>query len=248
MKAVAVIGFSGSGKTTIVEKVVGELKSRGYSVATVKHVHGAKRIDLADKDTWRHINAGADLAIALSDSETLKVKPEKTELWRVLWKLSSYDYVVLEGFKKSFYGAKIAVANSVVDAEKLFNSLVIAFVGRLASDMKELKGIPVVDLENVDFLVDLIEEKAFMPPAGVNCRKCRYSSCADLAAAILRGEAAVDECVFMKKTGVELMVNGIEVKLNPFVSLVFKNVILGLVNSLKGVENPREIEVKIKLV
>ena len=34
---VSVIGKSKSGKTTIIEKLISELKSRGYRVATIKH-------------------------------------------------------------------------------------------------------------------------------------------------------------------------------------------------------------------
>ncbi len=35
---ISIIGKSESGKTTLVEKLVGELKARGYRVATIKHV------------------------------------------------------------------------------------------------------------------------------------------------------------------------------------------------------------------
>ena len=36
---VSIIGKSKSGKTTLVEKLVRELKSRGYRVATIKHTN-----------------------------------------------------------------------------------------------------------------------------------------------------------------------------------------------------------------
>ncbi len=37
---VSIVGRSKSGKTTLIEKLIVELKSRGYRVATVKHTHG----------------------------------------------------------------------------------------------------------------------------------------------------------------------------------------------------------------
>ena len=248
MKTVAVIGYSGSGKTTLIEGIIKELRGRGYSVASIKHVHGGK-IDLAGKDTWRHVSSGSQLTIALSDNETLEFKPVKTKLWEALWKLSGFDFVVVEGFKETFYGAKIIVANELEEADKLFDPLVIAFSGKIAdSGLKEYKGIPVVKTENIKEIVNIIEKRAFTPPAGLNCGKCNFSNCKSLSIAILKNEATIDECLLMKQLETRLFVNGIEVKLNPFVSLVFKNVIMGLVNSLKGVENPSEVEVKIKLI
>jgi len=35
---VSVVGKSKSGKTTLIEKLVQELRSRGYRVATIKHI------------------------------------------------------------------------------------------------------------------------------------------------------------------------------------------------------------------
>ncbi len=244
MKAFAVIGFSKSGKTTLIEQIIKELKNRGHSVATVKHIHGGKSIDLKEKDTRRHINAGAELTIALSDSETLEIRPLKTELWKILWRLSNYDFVVLEGFKKMFYGVKIAVARNLQEAKDLLDSLTIAFTGKLAEDVEEVDGIPVVS--NVKTLVDLVEEKAFTPPAGFNCGECGYENCKKMAIAILENKARIEDCLYMGSK-VRLIVNEYEVKLNPFTSLVFKNVIMGLVNSLKGVESPREVKIEIRL-
>ncbi|RLE64449.1 MAG: molybdopterin-guanine dinucleotide biosynthesis protein B [Thermoprotei archaeon] len=244
MKAFAVIGFSKSGKTALIEHIVKELKSRSYSVATIKHVHGKKRIDLADKDTWRHVKAGSDLTIAISDSETLEVKPVKTELWKALWKLSKFDFVVLEGFKTEFYGVKIAVVRDLEEANDLLDPLVIAFTGKLAEEVKEINGIPVV--RNIEAIIDLVEKKAFAPPAGLNCGRCKYGNCTELAIAILRGQAGVKDCLYITPE-VKLIVNGSEVKLNSFTSSIFRNVIFGLISSLKGIDTPYEIKVEIKL-
>jgi len=46
---------------------------------------------------------------------------------------------------------------------------------------------------------------------------------------------------------VTLKVNGKDIPLNPFVQKMFKEVILGMVRSLKGVEESKEIDIKIKL-
>ena len=46
---------------------------------------------------------------------------------------------------------------------------------------------------------------------------------------------------------VKLKVNGKNIPLNSFVQNIFKEVILGMARSLKGVDNPKEIDITIKL-
>jgi molybdopterin-guanine dinucleotide biosynthesis protein B len=69
---VSIVGKSDSGKTTLLEKVVGELRARGYRIATVKHDAHSFEIDHEGKDSWRHKQAGAALTVISS--------PEKVAL------------------------------------------------------------------------------------------------------------------------------------------------------------------------
>ena len=58
---ISFIGRSGVGKTTYLEKLIAELKKRGYRVGVIKHdIHGFE-MDRPGKDTWRHAQAGADV-------------------------------------------------------------------------------------------------------------------------------------------------------------------------------------------
>jgi molybdopterin-guanine dinucleotide biosynthesis protein B len=60
MNIFAVYGFSKSGKTTTIVEIIKELRSRGYSVSTIKDVHVENFVfDVVGKDTWRHWKAGA---------------------------------------------------------------------------------------------------------------------------------------------------------------------------------------------
>ena len=60
---VSVVGRSNSGKTTLVVKLLRELKQRGYRVATIKHSDHDFEIDRPGKDTWGHYEAGADIVV-----------------------------------------------------------------------------------------------------------------------------------------------------------------------------------------
>ena len=58
--AVAIVGRHNSGKTTLVEKLIAELVSRGLDVGSVKHhSHKGFDIDYPGKDSYRHRAAGA---------------------------------------------------------------------------------------------------------------------------------------------------------------------------------------------
>jgi molybdopterin-guanine dinucleotide biosynthesis protein MobB len=65
LPVVSIVGQGKSGKTTLIEKLIPEFKSRGYRVATVKHTHQDLELDTPGKDSWRYAQAGSD-AVFLS--------------------------------------------------------------------------------------------------------------------------------------------------------------------------------------
>ncbi|HPW18000.1 MAG TPA: molybdopterin-guanine dinucleotide biosynthesis protein B [Candidatus Aminicenantes bacterium] len=60
MRTVAVVGFSGAGKTRLVVRLIGELKGRGLRVAAVKRCPHGFTLDMEGKDTHDFDRAGAD--------------------------------------------------------------------------------------------------------------------------------------------------------------------------------------------
>lgn len=59
MYVMGIIGWSGVGKTTLIEGVVKALVKDGCDVATIKHAHRNFDIDKEGKDSFRHRAAGA---------------------------------------------------------------------------------------------------------------------------------------------------------------------------------------------
>ncbi len=59
MRRMAIIGWSRSGKTTLITGVLPLLRARGLRVATLKHSHHPVALDAADRDSGRHLEAGA---------------------------------------------------------------------------------------------------------------------------------------------------------------------------------------------
>jgi len=100
MKIISVVGYKKSGKTTLVEKLVGALGCCGR-VGTVKHVSG-EGLSLGGTDTDRHIASGAEITVAVAGNELVKFV-SGASLRGALDELcdDGMDFAVVEGFKDS---------------------------------------------------------------------------------------------------------------------------------------------------
>jgi len=100
---VSIIGNSNSGKTTLIEKLIGELKSRGYRVATIKHAPGGMDFDRPHKDSWRHLQAGSEAVAVSSEDKLVLIKPAAPgitldEIAQLFGE--DYDIILSDGFKQ----------------------------------------------------------------------------------------------------------------------------------------------------
>lgn len=100
---ISIVGKSKSGKTTLIEKLIRELRLRGYRVATIKHVPQHIAFDEPDKDSWRHIQAGSEATAISSPNKVVLIKPvalepTPSEIVRLFGE--DYDIVLTEGFKE----------------------------------------------------------------------------------------------------------------------------------------------------
>ena len=100
---IGVTGWSGSGKTALIVRLIPELIARGYRVATVKHAHHAFDIDTPGKDSYQHRAAGAAEVVVSSAKRWAIMHENRDEaepaLEDLLARLSPVDIVLVEGFK-----------------------------------------------------------------------------------------------------------------------------------------------------
>ena len=104
MNVYGVVGWKNAGKTTLVERLVAEITSRGFSVSTVKHTHHMVDVDQPGKDSHRHRQAGAEQVILSSSSRWAVMTElrgaEEASLAELLGHLTPVDLVIVEGYKR----------------------------------------------------------------------------------------------------------------------------------------------------
>jgi molybdopterin-guanine dinucleotide biosynthesis protein B len=103
MKVFGFAGYSGAGKTTLIEALIPRFTARGLRVSLIKHTHHNFDVDRPGKDSWRHREAGASEVMLVCDQRwaimrELRGQPEPS-LDEQLARLSPCDLVLVEGFK-----------------------------------------------------------------------------------------------------------------------------------------------------
>ena len=102
------------GKTTILTKILAEMKRRGLNVGTIKHIGNRSTFELPNgKDTSKHLRAGSSITLAVTSSEIITIRKDlPATLESALRQMpKGLDYVLVEGFRESEY-PKIVVASS----------------------------------------------------------------------------------------------------------------------------------------
>ena len=162
VKALAFVAKSGTGKTTLLEKVITRLKDRGYRVGIIKHDAHRFDIDRPGKDSYRLTAAGADTMMISSPGKLALVKKHATSP-PVEDLLSTYftdvDIVLTEGFRSSAL-PKIEVhrkerSASLLCRGKEHDPMLLA----VASDEPLELDVPRLDINDADTVTDFIERK-----------------------------------------------------------------------------------------
>jgi len=150
---VSFVGYSNSGKTTFLVKVIKELKKRGYRVGVIKHDGHDFEIDHVGTDTWRHRRAGADVVCIASSYKIAVVqtivKPQTLD--EIISLINHVDLILTEGFKGE---QKPQIEVNRIGSEclgKKDNTIA------LVSEDLVYEGVPHFDLDNAEGVASLLE-------------------------------------------------------------------------------------------
>jgi len=215
---VAVVGSRRSGKTTTTEAIVKGLTSKGYRVATAKHIHQPNfTIDTEGRDTWRHAKAGAQTVMAVSENELATIKKADTTklaLNNITGNCrNTTDVIVIEGFRglvaQDPTVPKVVTAKNKAEIDEAMHVFkpILAFSTLLREQEIGTSQIPLVDVKKEpEKLVEIVDARI---------------------SPIIRKRRETQDSV-------DIEINGETLPLNPYVQKIMRNVLLSIVSTLKG--------------
>ena len=159
-KAIGFIGYSNSGKTTLIEKLIPRFRAQGLTVSAIKNAHHGFDMDRPGKDSHRYREAGAG-QVLISTTERWALLTETpaghATLEDLLAQLAPCDLVIVEGFKSEGRIPRIEVRRASVGDPPIYphDPNVIA----VAADFAFECALPVLDLNDADRIAAFITER-----------------------------------------------------------------------------------------
>lgn len=152
--------WSGTGKTTLLEKLIPLLKAKGLRVAVIKHAHHDFDIDRPGKDSHRLRHAGASQMLVASrkrwalmvETDDDRAEPQLDELLAVLDQ-DKLDLILVEGFKHEAF-PRIELHRGALNRPMLFphDPQIIA----IAADCPIDAPIPRLDINDVEEIATFV--------------------------------------------------------------------------------------------
>ncbi len=260
---IAVLGHKNSGKTTVIRVLCSYLRSKGLKVLAAKHIaHKEFTIDTPGKDTYV-LRGCCGSVLYYADSKELGIilnnvdRNSVIDIIKVAARLLDVDIVLIEGFSKTVMGipeiAKVICIKDPNDIKQLLSEqdvkgpvLACSISGKVAENVV---SIP----EDVDLLFRYVDGylrifNIYKKLGGLNCGRCGYRRCVDLAHSINLGKDSPTRCVFYNTRGIKLTVGSVEIPLNRFVANLLRNLVVAFVRSLKDVpEQLDNITIEVRL-
>lgn len=153
MKILSIVGKSNSGKTTLITKIIKDLKKEDLKIASIKEAGPKFDPDLKGSDSYRHRQAGADGVALYNDEYFQIVEKRELSIYEIIDYFKGYDLIILEGFKNEDI-PKMEIIRKANSSQAIFaDGQVLAYI----SDIENLDSEkPVLDLNNLDQIMDFI--------------------------------------------------------------------------------------------
>ncbi|MBT4836025.1 MAG: molybdopterin-guanine dinucleotide biosynthesis protein B [Methylococcales bacterium] len=167
-KIIGFVAYSGTGKTTLLEKIIPILTSRGFKIAVIKHTHHQFDIDKPGKDSYRLRKSGACQIVMGSSKRSVMIKentqqqdePNLEVLVNQL-DLEELDFILVEGFKHEAFN-KIELHRNIMNKTFLYQDdpNIFAIILDKESKISSQCNLPQLDINNeyeiAEFLINRI--------------------------------------------------------------------------------------------
>lgn len=156
----AIAAWSGTGKTTLLKKLIPALCARGIRPGLIKHTHHNMDVDKPGKDSYELRKAGAAQTMVASRerwalmTETPDEAPLDLAYLVSRMDHSTLDLVLVEGFKHEAVAKILLFRNDAGHdvSELTLDEHVIAVASDVALDVE----VPVLDLNDEDRIAEFI--------------------------------------------------------------------------------------------
>lgn len=155
---VAFAAYSGTGKTTLIEKLIRFLKEKGIRMAVIKHDGHSFEIDHEGKDSWRFTRAGTDITIVSSAEQTAYIEQGDLSFERLLDMVHDVDLILVEGYKNKAL-PQIGMARR--ETGKGFTADISRFIA-LVTDLDVETDLPCFAPEDTEGIAEFIMERISM--------------------------------------------------------------------------------------
>ncbi|OUJ18393.1 Molybdopterin converting factor large subunit MoaE [Methanonatronarchaeum thermophilum] len=149
MKAIAIVGNSNSGKTTLIQKLTQELNGE---IGVIKNLH---QFDTPEKDTYK-LTEKASRVIATTENKTITLQKTENPLEKALKQLQDMDIILVEGHKQSNL-PKIVLGQTTKKYKKPILTTLNEKENNIQKAVKAIKNAPEYEPKNPD-LTDLINQ------------------------------------------------------------------------------------------
>lgn len=167
MHVISVVGGSGAGKTTLIERLIPIFKAQGLRVSAVKKTHHDIEVDQPGKDSWRMRQAGSFEVVLVSETGMFLQRHfeqnYKMSIHQVLAQMyEGVDWVLVEGYKSSDL-LKLEIIRSDEGFHKPlypFDDFISAVACPSSSKFLFETALPVLPLDNPEDIADwLIQQQ-----------------------------------------------------------------------------------------
>ena len=168
-KTTPLLGFcaySGTGKTTLMKKLIPLLRQQGMRIGIIKHSHHDFEIDYPGKDSYELRKAGANQILIASQYRIAQItelekQNDAPPLKEIVYRLdtSALDLVLVEGYRHEKF-PKIELHRPSLKKPLIFpnDDSVIAIATDEKSAIANAGKLPLLDLNSVQAIADFITD------------------------------------------------------------------------------------------